>query len=382
MKLLSGLRTEFAGFGVADVALAALLSLVGVLDVLFSPDWRGPKPANVVVVAAAGLVLVWRRRRPLLSLAGVLGGFVLLSLLFGSSQTSSSIFIGAVAVYSAAVYASNAPVTIVMLAAAVAIRDLNDPAISSVGESLWSSTFVLLTFLAGLAGRALRQQRRKVDERERALEREESELAAAAVAEERRRIARELHDILSHNLSVLVLQAGAAEQVLERDPASARRALRWIRETGQEAIGEMNTLLGLVRGEPDASREPPASLGDIDKLVAKASDMGIVVDLAIQGEQRRLPGGIELSAYRVVQEGLTNALKHSSPSRARILLRYGENQLVVEIQNDGLRTKNGHGSKRGLAGLRERIAIFGGELEAGPDRDGGWVLRAVFPAEP
>lgn len=379
MKLLRKFGHHVRHLPAGDLALGGLLALLGVLDVLFTPDWRGPEGVNAVVVAAAGLMLIWRRKRPLIALAGVIGGFVFLSLAFGSSQASSSVFIAAVAVYSAAAHGSNLPLAVAIIAVGVAIRDLNDPLIKSLGEAVWSSTFVMLTFLAGLAGRAVHVQKRKVEQRARALERAESELAAAAVADERRRIARELHDILSHNLSVLVLQAGAAEQVLERDPKRAREALQWIRETGQEAIGEMSTLLGLVRGEPEASREPQPSLADLDRLIAKTRDAGLAVDLEIKGDRRHLPAALELSAFRVVQEGLTNALKHASPSLARVLLRYGDDRLEVEIFNDGLATGDGHGSKRGLAGLRERVSIFGGELEAGPNRRGGWTLRAVFP---
>jgi signal transduction histidine kinase len=362
-----------------DLALAGALALFGALDVLLSPDWRGPEAVNVVVVPAMTLMLIWRRNRPLVALAGVMGGFVFLALAFGSSETYSSLFIGAVAVYSVAAQGSNLPLAVTIIAGSITVQTLNDPQIESFGDAIWGPTFVALIFLAGLAGRAVHVQRGEVEKRARAVERGETELAAAAVADERRRIARELHDILSHNLSVLVLQAGAAEQVLERDPERAREALRWIRETGQEAIGEMSTLLGLVRGEPEASREPQPSLADLDRLISRTRDAGLAVDLQVEGDRRNLPTALELSVFRVVQEGLTNALKHAHPSEARVRLCYGKDELEVEIFNDGLVPANGHGSRRGLAGLRERVSIFGGELEAGPDPSGGWKLRAVFP---
>ena len=362
-----------------DLALASALALFGTLDVLLSPDWRGPEAVNAVVVPLTALMLIWRRNRPLVALTGVMGGFVFLALAFGSSETYSSLFIGAVAVYSAAAQGSNLPLVVAIIAGSITVQTLNDPQIVSFGDAIWGPTFVALIFLAGLAGRAVRVQRGDVEKRAQAVERGETELAAAAVADERRRIARELHDILSHNLSVMVLQAGAAEQVLERDPERAREALRWIRETGQEAIGEMSTLLGLVRGEPEASREPQPSLADLDRLISRTRDAGLAVDLQVEGDRRHLPTALELSVFRVVQEGLTNALKHARPSEARVRLRYGKAEVEVEIFNDGLVPANGRGSRRGLAGLRERVSIFGGELEAGPDASGRWKLRAVFP---
>ena len=200
--------------------------------------------------------------------------------------------------------------------------------------------------------------------------------------EERRRIARELHDIISHSLGVLVLQAGAAEQVLERDPERAREVLHSIRATGQEAIGEMGTLLGLIRGEAVASREPQPSLADLDRLVAKMREAGLDVGLEIQGERRPLPAALELSAFRIVQEGLTNALKHAGPAHTCVRLRYGDDELEVEVADDGNGNGNGRGNRRGLAGIGERVAVFGGRLDAGPRPDGGWTLRAGFPLTP
>ena len=379
MRVLREFARHIRRLPTGDLALAGALALFGALDVLLSPDWRGPEEVNAVVVSAMALMLIWRRSRPLVALAGVMAGFVSLALAFGASETYSSLFIGAVAVYSAAAHGSNLPVAIAIIAGSITVQTLNDPQIKSFGEAIWGPTFVALIFLAGVAGRAVRLQRGEVEKRAQAVERGETELAATAVADERRRIARELHDILSHNLSLLVLQAGAAEEVLERDPDRAREVLQWIRETGQEAIGEMGTLLGLVEGEPEASREPQPSLDDLDRLISRTGDAGLAVDLQVEGDRRHLPTALELSVFRVVQEGLTNALKHARPSEARVRLRYGKDEVEVEIINNGLVPANGRGTRRGLAGLRERVSIFGGELEAGPDASGRWKLRAVFP---
>lgn len=379
MKLLHHFVADLHRLPLADKILAGVAVLIAAGDILLGPDWRGPAAVNVVVVTMMGLSLAWRRLRPLLTLCVVMGGLTLLSLAFGASQAWASVFITVIAVYSVADHGSNLLVAIPIIAAAIIVRDLNDPMIETFTDALWSSSVTTLIFAAGLTGRSLHLKKRTIETREMALEREEAEVATMAVAEERRRIARELHDILSHNLGVLVLQAGAAEQILEQDPERAREALRWIRRTGQEAIGEMGTLLGLVRGEPETSREPQPSLGDLQQLVERTRAAGASVELEIKGDQRQLPAALELSAFRVVQEGLTNAVKHASSSRIRVMLGYREHELEVEVSNDGIAGTHGRGSRRGLAGLRERLAVFGGQLQAGPDPSGGWILRAVFP---
>ena len=367
------------GAPVADLALAVVLAVFAVLDVLLSPDWRGPMAVNAVAVPAMAMSLAWRRRRPMVSLATVMGGLAFLSLAFGASETWSGVFLTVLAVYSAAAYASHTLVAVAVVAAGVAVYTVRDPQVETFGDAVWGSSLLGLTFLAGLAGRALQARTSAVEQRAEAIEREEKARAAAAAAEERQRIARELHDIISHSLGVLVLQAGAAEQVLARDPERAREVLRSIRATGQEAIGEMGMLLGLVRGDAEASREPQPSLADLDLLVAKTREAGLPVDLTVEGEPRTLPAALELSAFRVVQEGLTNAVKHAGLTPTGVTVRYGEQELEVEVADEGAGAGNGLGGGRGLAGIAERVTVFRGRLEAGPRTDGGWTLRAVFP---
>jgi signal transduction histidine kinase len=367
------------GAPVGDLALGLALAVFVELDVLLSPDWRGPVAVNAVVVPAMALALVWRRRWPTLSVAVVMGGLVFLSLAFGASETWSGIFLSIVAVYSVAAYGSQLVLAASVVAVGVAVYTARDPQIETFGDAVWGSSLVGLTFLAGLAGRRLQVRTITVEQRAEAIEREEAERAAAAAAEERQRIARELHDIISHSLGVLVLQAGAAEQVLARDPERAREVLKSIRATGQEAIGEMGTLLGLVRGDAEASREPQPSLADLDRLLAKTREAGLPVDFTVEGDRRTLPAALELSAYRVVQEGLTNAVKHARSAPTNVTLRYGKQELEVEVVDRGVGLGNGLGSRRGLAGIAERVTVFGGRFEAGPRPDGGWRLRAIFP---
>ena len=204
---------------------------------------------------------------------------------------------------------------------------------------------------------------------------------AAAVAGERRRIARELHDIISHALGVMVLQAGAADQALDGEPVKARKAVRTIRATGLDAIGEMGRLVGLLRDDDGSpAMAPQPTLADIDRLAAAACADGVDVQVHIFGEVRPLGPAVELNAYRVVQEGLTNALKHAPRTKITITITYQADELLIEISNDGEATGPGPGSGFGLAGLRERVAVFGGRFHAGRRAAGGWAVSASFPA--
>ena len=363
----------------ADFVLAVAIAILAALDVLFSHDWRGPLAVNAVVVPAMALSLAWRRSHSLVVLPVVMGGLVGLSVAFGGTESWSSVFIGLIAVYSAVVYGSAPLLAAALATGSVVVLTVTDPLVAGFGDAIWGPTLIVLTAGAGFAGRSIRGRTSALEERAEALDREERRRAAEAAAEERRRIARELHDIVSHSLGVVVLQAGAAERVLDRDPARARDVLQSIRATGQEAIGEMGTLLGLLDGSPHPSRKPQPSLTDLDGLVSRMRDAGLSVDLAIEGQPRPLPAALELSAFRVVQEGLTNALKHAGPAQVRAVLRYGEDRLQVDVTDDGAAGENGAGTRRGLAGLRERVEVFGGRLEAGPQAHGGWGLHVTFP---
>lgn len=369
-------------FRIADGAIALVMALLAELDVLLSPDWRGPTWVNAVVVPGMALALAWRCTRPIGTLAAVFAGLGVLSLAFGSSQAWSSVFIAVVAVYSAAAHGSSLPAVVGLTAAGAGIQTIEDPRVHSIGDALWSSTMVGLTLLAGFGGRRLRARGEALDEREGAFDREQQAHTAEAIADERRRISRELHDIVSHSLSVLVLQAGAVEQVLERDPSRAREMLQSMRSTGKEAVGEMARLLGLIRGGEEAPRGPQPSLADVEPLVGKMRDAGMRIGVEVEGLRRDLPAALELSAFRIVQEGITNALKHAGQAECRVVLRYLETEFEVEVADDGAGPGNVRGAGRGLAGIGERVAVFGGRIETGARPGGGWIVRAVFPRQP
>jgi len=234
----------------------------------------------------------------------------------------------------------------------------------------------------GLAlGETVRSRRALATETTTRLRLAEEERAAEAgrlVAEERLRIARELHDVIAHNVSVMVVQAAAANDVFESRPERAREALRAIEASGRTALAELRRLLGVVRGDA-ADYAPQPGLDRLDELVAQVRAAGLAVAVSVEGLPRPLPAGIDLSAYRVVQEALTNTLRHAQATRADVALRYRDDELDVEVRDDGAGTGNGGGSGRGLIGMRERVGAFGGSLETGPLNTGGFSVAARFP---
>jgi len=250
-----------------------------------------------------------------------------------------------------------------------------------------SDYFWLVLFFGGswIVGRALTiraQQNREMRERVATAERERELAAERAAGEERARIARELHDVVAHSVSVMVVQASGVRRLLRDDQEREREALLSVERTGRQALSEMRRMLGVMRtGEESAALAPQPGLQNLDKLVAQVEQAGLPVTLRIEGERPELSPGIDLSAYRIVQEGLTNALKHSKGARAEVLIRYGDDGLHLEITDDGTAEANGDGLGHGLVGMRERVALYGGTLEAGPREGGGFVLRADLPVE-
>jgi signal transduction histidine kinase len=230
-------------------------------------------------------------------------------------------------------------------------------------------------------GRAMRGRLRQVETLERRAGQLEAE-RLAAVTEERARIARELHDVIAHSVSVMVVQAAAAEQVLKLDPERAVDPLRSVQETGRQALVEMSRLLGLLRADSEElGFAPQPRLDELDALLAQVRGAGLPVELRVQGERRALPPALELTAYRVVQEALTNTLKHGGEAHAEVRLGYTLDAFELEVVDDGPGSDDGHVGGHGLAGMRERVNVFGGDFAAGPRPDGGFAVRVRLPVE-
>jgi signal transduction histidine kinase len=240
----------------------------------------------------------------------------------------------------------------------------------------------LLLVIGWVVGDNLRTRRsylRELESKAERLERDREQDARQAAADEQARIARELHDVIAHNVSVMVVQAAAAGDVFDSQPERAREALGSIEHTGREALTELRRLLGAVRTED--GKVPQPGLGRLPDLLNQVRAAGLEVDLTTEGERRQLPIGIDLSAYRIVQEALTNTLKHAAARRAEVILRYSEEELAIDVFDDGRgQTTNGD-QGQGLIGMRERVALYDGDLAAGPRAEGGFAVSARFPLE-
>jgi signal transduction histidine kinase len=363
-----------------DAALAGSLAILAEAEIL-TGQVSGPRAAAVPLALLLTLPLAVRRRFPLAVAVAVSASF-LLSWAAGVDMYSywASIVVGLVTAYTAAAHLRprQAAPALVCLYAAIAV--------SALGSSglLWGG---ILIGGAALAGFALRDRRRHVSqlaELAGQLELARDENARAAIAGERTRIARELHDVVAHSVSVMVVQAGAAEEVLGADPGKAREPLRSVQDTGRQALVELRRLLGVLRTDDgEAALAPQPGLGQVGALAAQVQDSGVAVEVRVDGARDEIPAGVDLAAYRIVQEALTNVLKHASASHAVVRVGYRPDAIELEVLDDGRgpfrADDDGTGSGQGLIGMRERASLYGGAVEARPRAEGGFAVRAWLP---
>ena len=244
-----------------------------------------------------------------------------------------------------------------------------------------TALFAIVPALA--AGLGIRELRRRLHDSAARLRRATEEHEAAtrrAIEAERARIASELHDVVTHNVSVMVVQAGAARTVLASSPEEAEQALLAVEASGRTAMADLRNLLGLLSPSDDGvALRPQPGLGELDTLIGRVSAAGLPVQLHVSGAPRPLPPGADLAAYRVIQEALTNVMRHAGPARTSVGVEWGD-KLVIAVSDNGNGCGTGGGAPgRGLLGLRERLSLYGGQLDAGPQPSGGWQVRAVMP---
>jgi signal transduction histidine kinase len=240
---------------------------------------------------------------------------------------------------------------------------------------------------AYLAGNEIASRQRQADQqRERAhqLEQERAEAVAAAAETERRHIARELHDVVAHSVSVMVVQAGAARKVMDDKPDAAREAMLAVEAGGHEAMAELRRLLGVLseNGSEAPPLAPQPGMAGLDALVSRVSEAGLPVELRVEGPPESLPPGVDVAAYRIVQEALTNALKYAGGARTEVVVRYTPDGLEIEVIDEGRIGTPAEGIGRGLVGMQERVALFGGTVEAGKRPEGGYAVLARIPLDP
>ena len=330
------------------------------------------RAAGIALGVVETLALLWRRRHPVAVVVAVSAAAV------------------AIAAVGAWLLPFQAAVALFTLAAAGGprARAIGLASVAAIAATLWSAehspfgeatarvVFLVAAWLLGESVGSRRAYVREIEEKAERLEREHETEARRAAAEEQARIARELHDVVAHALSVIVVQAGAAGEVLDSDPGRVREPIRAIDAAARSALADLRRVLGMVHG--DAEYEPQPGLGRLDSLIEQVRATGLEVSLEIEGAPRPLPAAVDLSAYRIVQEALTNTLRHSGAARAHVRVRFGD-EIRLEIRDDGRGDANGTTHAGGLIGMRERVALLGGSVDAGSGRGGVYVVTARIP---
>jgi signal transduction histidine kinase len=383
------LRATLRKYG--DLALAALLGLSMTLELLAWAESDRPTAIGAGLLATFPIAL--RRKAPLVSFLLVMTGIQLLTRIQPGFDNDSMTFVIVffVALYSLGRHSTGTEAWLgvggLVLTMALFVQGDGGLARADLGDFAFALVFAGAPWAAGLTLRLRREREAQLSAENDQLRREQEERAARAVAEERSRIARELHDVVSHAISVTVLQARGARATLDADPVAARRALDAIEQTNTAALGDMRRLLAVLRDtEPEGlttdDHAPQPSLAHLERLVIHVRESGVPVELEVVGTPQDLPPGVDLSAYRIVQEALTNVLKHAADARARVVLEYTDDALAVTVTDDGIPGPvNGTepGGGHGLIGIRERVAVVGGDVDAGPRPDGGYEIRARLP---
>jgi signal transduction histidine kinase len=368
-----------------DLLVAGAVLVLGQLEVWTgagATHRQGPAWVQALGYGLAAALLLGRRIDPVRVLAGLVAIYVAEFVAVGSPEGFGVSVPPMVAAYSVARWERRRPawwglVLLLPLGIAwIAFDPVDTTIVERVRQAVWWSPWII----AWLVGALVRSQVVNVEQRR--LRRQD--MATRAVTEERNRIARELHDVIGHSVSIMTVQASAVRRRLNPDQAAEREALETVEVTGREALAEMRRMVGVLRDSDEAAdREPAPGLAQLDRLVEQFQGAGMPVEVAVTGTARPLAPGLDLTAFRLVQEALTNALRHAgSPTGAEVSIGYTVETLELAIRNDGTRVAPGAEPGHGLLGLRERVSVYGGELVARPRPDGGFELIATLPLAP
>jgi signal transduction histidine kinase len=369
----------------ADAAIAGLLAVVAELEVLTAADFPGSAPIVAATIPLMTLPLAWRRSRPMLAFAVVYAAYALQALLGGHAEQCIGVSIALlVAIYSVAAHSRRTRDAVAALVAGQSIAWL--ALALEGGRGLGDYAFsLLLGGGAWLGGYAVRSNRLAAASSERRAARAEAETEAErqrAVVEERARIAREMHDVVGHTISVVVVQAGAARQLVHVEPERSEELLRSVEATGREALDEIRRLLGLIRADEAASdTAPQPGLAQLDELFDRARHSGLDLTVEHDGALPHLGAGAGLVVYRIVQEAVTNAIRHGAGT-ASVALRRRPGILEIEVRNPTTGSADpAHGTGHGIIGMRERAELYGGSLEAGSASGGEFIICARLPVD-
>jgi len=348
-----------------------LLLVVGVLFEVLTTDQDVPLEISVPVALAMTVPLLWGQRRPLPVAALVLVPWVVQAHLGDWQLEPQSELL---------------PVCLVFwsLGAHVAPRPSRWAfalAVAALFARQYDDVIVLGPLMAGVYGAGRLMQSR--EQLAAALQQERAQAELYAVAEERTRIARELHDVVGHAIALMTVQAGAERMALGDDRPETSRVLNQIEATGRQTLQEMRRMLGLLRSDDSVDFTPQPGLAQVEALAERMAGSGLEVDVTVDGEPGPVSPGVDISAYRIVQEALTNVLKHADAAQATVRVQHRDGDLEIEVTDDGTaQSAHGNGQGHGLTGMRERVALYGGSLEAGPAAAGGWRVVARLPREP
>jgi signal transduction histidine kinase len=370
-----------------SIALALVFTAAGLVELLtregVAAGYRddGPLLITLTVASALSLALLWWS-----PLAGLCVSLVLLcaQTIMGYDFTQAALWAVVIASFATVAFDHwrRAVAAGFLAAPGMVIVVLTVPSLSwQSALSTWASLSVI--WVVAVVIRLYRGSIERAERRAALFAVDREARAREAVAEERARMARELHDSVGHALNVVVLHAGAAQRVIDKKPELAREALDSIETAGRQALGDIERMLGILRApEEEACCDVTPGLGQLETLCAQVREAGLPVDLVVEGEARPLPASLDLTAYRIVQEALTNTLKHAGKTRAAVTVRYEAAAIGIEVLDEGRGVTPAAASAsggRGLLGMRERVATFRGELEAGPRAEGGFGVRARLP---
>jgi signal transduction histidine kinase len=372
---------------VIDRLFAAFLACVAVLDLTANSQREGPLWLNLTIMVGIAVSFVWRRSHPLPVAAVTLGGLLVMAAWLTEPPDMFAAVLALVsASYAVGRHERGRRSIYGAVAGGLAVTTL--AIIFDPNDIFFPVTFFWI--VPWLAGRTIRNQTmlaRELAEKAESAQHARQADERRAIALERSRIARELHDVLAHNLSVMVVQASAARRVLDKDPVKAVEAAALIERTGREALAEIRHLFGPIRRGEGEDLSGPQSIARVEELARRARAAGLKVELRTNGNPVELPAGIDLAAYRIVQEALTNAIKHAGSARARVTVSYEPNEVVLSIEDDGEGPRDGEelgetGGGHGLVGMRERATLYGGIVDAGRRRGGGFAVHARLPTRP